>query len=246
MSPIRPFEVAMQVTRIHEDPRVTKPYTEEEWAGINALGRQVDADLVAHDVRLTQGGEPTFVSIDDMDGPEWNYIAMSPEKRDLAETLQRRLKARFARGGLLHQGQGKWYPGEPLPRWSLGIYWRTDGDALWNDDGLLADTTTQGRATFETARAFATALAHKLGIPAHYIITAYEDAPKLLIAESALPANVDPLEADLTSAAERARLARLLQAGLDQPGRIRRAVESDPRARRRCDRLGNQSVADSA
>ena len=211
------FEVAMHVTRIHEDPRVTKPYTEEEWASINALGHQVDADLVAHDVRLTQGGEPTFVSIDDMDGPEWNYIAMSPEKRDLAETLQRRLKARFARGGLLHQGQGKWYPGEPLPRWSLGIYWRTDGDALWNDDGLLADTTTQGRATFETARAFAAALAHKLGIPAHCIITAYEDAPKLLIAESALPANVDPMEADLSSAAERARLARLLQAGLDQP-----------------------------
>ncbi|HEY4137618.1 MAG TPA: transglutaminase family protein, partial [Casimicrobiaceae bacterium] len=210
------FEVAMHVSRIHEDPRVTKPYTEAEWARIHALGRQVDVDLVAHDVRLTQGGEPTFVSIDDMDGPEWNTIAMSPEKRDLAETLQRRLKARFAPGGLLHQGQGKWYPGEPLPRWSLGIYWRTDGDAMWSDDGLLADTTTQGHATFETARAFATALAHKLGIPDHYIITAHEDAPKLLIEESALPANVDPLQADLSSAAERARLARLLQAGLDQ------------------------------
>jgi uncharacterized protein (DUF2126 family)/transglutaminase-like putative cysteine protease len=211
------FEVAMQVTRIHEDPRVTKPYSENEWARIDALGERVDADLAASDVRLTQGGEPTFVSIDDMDGPEWNYIAMSPKKRDLAETLQRRLKVRFAPGGLLHQGQGKWYPGEPLPRWSLGVYWRGDGEALWNDDHLLADTTQPGTATLDSARAFVAKLAHALDIPERYVITAYEDVPKLVIAESALPANADPLQADLASPDERARLARLLQSGLDRP-----------------------------
>src|SRR5262249_32644083 len=114
------FDVAMRVIRIHEDPRVTKPYTDEQWMEINSLGERVDADLVRGEVRLTQGGEPTFVSIDDMDGPEWNFIALSPKKRALAESLQRRLKGRFAPGALLHQGQGKWYPGEPLPRWSLG------------------------------------------------------------------------------------------------------------------------------
>src|SRR6266480_1580981 len=211
------FEVAMKVTRIHEDPRVTKPYTDEQWTRIDALGQQVDADLAAHDVRLTQGGEPTFVSIDDMEGPEWNYVAMSPKKRDLAEALQRRLKGRFALGGLLHQGQGKWYPGEPLPRWSLGVYWRNDGEALWNDDRLLGDTTTKGASTLAMAHAFALRLAQALGIPETYVITAFEDAPHLLLRESALPANADPLQADLASAEERARLARLLQTGLDKP-----------------------------
>jgi uncharacterized protein (DUF2126 family) len=152
-----------------------------------------------------------------MEGPEWNYVAMSPKKRDLAETLQRRLKGRFAPGALLHQGQGKWYPGEPLPRWSLGVYWRSDGEALWNDDRLLADTTTKGPSTLETAHAFAARLAQALEIPETYVITAHEDAPHLLLRESALPANADPLRADLSSGEERARLARLLQTGLDKP-----------------------------
>src|SRR2546429_4808924 len=207
----------MKVKRIHEDPRVTKPYSDEQWTRIDALGKQVDADLAAQDVRLTQGGEPTFVSIDEMEGPEWNYVAMSPKKRDLAEMLQRRLKGRFASDGLLHQGQGKWYPGEPLPRWSLGVYWRNDGEALWNDDRLLGDTTTKGASTLAMAHAFALRLAQALGIPETYVITAFEDAPHLLLRESALPANADPLQADLASAEERARLARLLQTGLDKP-----------------------------
>ena len=127
------FEVNMRVVRVHEDPRVTKPYTDAQWQAIDALGEQVDAELLAHDVRLTQGGEPTFVSVDDMDGPEWNYLALSPKKLALAQGLQRRLAGRFASGPLLHSGQGKWYPGEPLPRWALGIYWRADGEPLWRD-----------------------------------------------------------------------------------------------------------------
>ena len=88
-----------QVTRIHEDPRVTKPYTEEQWQAIEALGHQVDLDLLNHDVRLTMGGEPTFVSIDDMDGAEWNIAALGPTKKLLAEDLLKRLTGRFAPGG---------------------------------------------------------------------------------------------------------------------------------------------------
>jgi uncharacterized protein (DUF2126 family)/transglutaminase-like putative cysteine protease len=211
------FEFAMSVTRVHEDPRVTRPYTDAQWHAIDALGEAVDRDLAAHDVRLTQGGEPTFVSIDDMDGPEWNFTALSPKKRELSEILLARLRARFAPGGFVHYGQGKWYPGEPLPRWALGVFWRVDGQPLWRDDALIADTTKPGRATLATAQAYGERLAQSLGLPPSLLITAYEDVPKLLVAEAALPANADPLAADLAKPDERARLARILTAGLGSP-----------------------------
>ena len=133
------FAFEMNVTRIYESPRVTKPYTDEQWAEIETLGHAIDADLKQGDVRLTMGGEPTFVSIDDPDGPEWNFTAVSHKKRMLSGELIKRLRDKFAPGSLLHYGQGKWYPGEPLPRWALGCYWRKDGVPIWKDDSLIAD-----------------------------------------------------------------------------------------------------------
>jgi uncharacterized protein (DUF2126 family) len=211
------FSFAMNVTRVHEDPRVTKPYSEVQWAAIDALGIAVDADLTAHDVRLTQGGEPTFVSVDDMDGPEWNYTALSPRKRTLAEGLLKRLKAQFAPGGFVHFGQGKWYPGEPLPRWALGIFWRPDGESLWHDEALVADTTRPGHTSVEAAGEFARALARTLGLPEELVITAYEDVPRVLADEAALPINAELRDADLGQPGERARLAKLLYGGLGKP-----------------------------
>ena len=211
------FSFAMQVTRIHEDPRVTKPYSEAQWQAIDALGASVDGELVHHDVRLTQGGEPTFVSIDDMDGPEWNFTAHSPRKRALAEILLRRLAQRFAPGGMLYDGLGKWYPGEPVPRWALGVYWRRDGEPLWRDPSRFADASAPGKATIDDARALIQAIARRLRLDADLVITAYEDVPKLLRDEALLPVNADPLKADLSQPGERARLARLLMAGLDRP-----------------------------
>ena len=119
----------MNVARIYGSPRVTQPYSEEQWQDVLALGQVVDADLLAGDVRLTQGGEPTFVSIDERDGPEWNTEALGPTKRGYATELVQRLRAEYGQGGFLHYGQGKWYPGEQLPRWALSIFWREDGPA---------------------------------------------------------------------------------------------------------------------
>ncbi len=172
------FEFAMNVSRIHEDPRVTRPYGDAQWHAINALGERVDADLATADVRLTQGGEPTFVALDHGDDPEWNFTALSTAKRELAETLIRRLRARFAPGGLLHTGQGKWYPDEPLPRWALGVYWRVDGIPLWRNDALLADGRTRGAATLDAAERYIRALAAQLNAANDRVIAAWEANPR--------------------------------------------------------------------
>ncbi len=208
------FEFENTVTRIHEDPRVTKPFTPAQWSEVVALGDAVDAALEAGDVRLTMGGEPTFVSVDDMDGAEWNTAALGPHKERLGRELLQRLATRFAPGGLLHHGQGKWYPGEELPRWAYSCYFRTDGGPLWKERSLLAPLTPPGAGVNE-ARRFATALASRLGIPARCLMPAYEDSVHYLRTEAGLPDDVDPRKADLKDPLERRRLAALLERGLD-------------------------------
>lgn len=211
------FDFAMQVTRIHEDPRVTQPYTEAQWQAILNLGHQVDAELLKNDVRLTMGGEPTFVSIDDMDGPEWNYTALSAKKRELAGDLLTRLQGHFAPGSLLHFGQGKWYPGEPLPRWALGCYWRTDGKPLWNEQKLLVTAQADGAHSTADALCFIQQLATQLGLDQRFVIPAYEDVTQIIDLEQRWPENLDPLQADLKQSDERRRLAKLIERGLGEP-----------------------------
>jgi uncharacterized protein (DUF2126 family)/transglutaminase-like putative cysteine protease len=211
------FDFAMTVTRIHEDPRVTKPYTPVQWRDIGQLGKQVDTELAAGDVRLTQGGEPTFVAIDDMDGLEWNITALSPKKWELAEQLAWRLKERYATGALVFYGQGKWYPGEPLPRWAIGIYWRRDGLPLWKNPTLIAADATPATATTDDARRFAHGMAHALGLADEFVIDAYEDPLLLLSTEARLPVNIDPLTVPMKDADERSRLRRALDRGPATP-----------------------------
>ena len=206
----------MSVTRIHEDPRVTKPYTEAEWQAVDALGRRIDDALRAGDVRLTMGGEPTFLSIDDRNGEEWNFQALGTGKRKLAGVLLRRLRDRFAPGGLLHFGQGKWYPGESLPRWSLGCYWRRDGAPIWNNPALTADDERDYGFGESEARCFTAGLAARLGISPERLIPGYEDVWYYMWRERQLPVNVDPLSSRLDDEEERLRLARVFEQGLNK------------------------------
>lgn len=208
------FHFAMSVTRIHEDPRVTKPYTEEQWTAIDTLGQRIDEILQNQDVRLTMGGEPTFVSIDDKNGAEWHTLALGPGKRQLAGTLFRRLRDRFAPGGLLHFGQGKWYPGESLPRWALGCYWRRDGEPIWEDPTLVAADDYDYGVNERHADEFTARLAQRLGVDPELRQPGYEDAWYYLWRERQLPVNVDPLQSKLEDAEERARLARVFEQGL--------------------------------
>jgi uncharacterized protein (DUF2126 family) len=210
------FSHAMSVARIWEAPRVTKPYTDTQWAALEALGERVEADLAWHDVRLTQGGEPTFVSVDDQDGAEWNTEAMGPTKRLRARELLKRLKAHYAPQGLVHDGQGKWYPGEQLPRWSMNLFWRRDGAPLWRDPALLANDGEDHAATPAGGAQFLHALAARLEVTPDCVFPAYEDVWYYLWRERRLPSNVDPLDSNLADPVERARLRRLFASGLQR------------------------------
>ena len=211
------FDFSNTVTRIHEDPRVTRPYSDAEWADILLLGDEVEKRLLADDVRLTMGGEPTFVSIDDMESAQWNTEALGKEKLALSKTLLLRLRNHFAPFGLLHYGQGKWYPGEEVPRWALGLFWRTDGEPLWGKPELLARINHDYGHALADADAFSHLLSCRLGLDEGYVQPAYEDSLHYLLQEQNLPANVDAQIATAKDSLARRRLARVLEQGLDTP-----------------------------
>jgi len=210
------FSHEMRIERVREAPRVTKPYTEAQWLAIEQLGHSIDADLVANDVRLTMGGEPTFVSIDNPDGAEWTTEAMGPRKRLLGSGLLKRLKARYAPKGLLHFGQGKWYPGEQLPRWSLSCFWRKDGQPIWDNPGLFADESVNYGVDEAQAGLFLRTLAEHLGLDPQHIFGAYEDVWYYLWRERKLPSNVDPFDSRLEDPLERERLRKVFSQGLER------------------------------
>ncbi|MCE4537360.1 transglutaminase family protein [Pelomonas sp. P7] len=210
------FGHEMSVTRIYESPRVTRPYTEAQWAEVLKLGEQVDRDLADGDVRLTMGGEPTFVALDDRDAPEWNTEALGPTKRVYAQQLTHRLRDEYGQGGFLHFGQGKWYPGEQLPRWALSIHWRTDGQPCWRNPEWFADEREQHAYTDEHARTFMGALTRRLGLPDQHVQPAYEDTWYYLWRERRLPVNVDPFDSRLDDELERTRLRRVFDQGLSR------------------------------
>ncbi|MBV9136927.1 MAG: transglutaminase family protein, partial [Hyphomicrobiales bacterium] len=211
------FDFELRVERIYETPRITKPFSEESWRQLDALGERVDHDLASQDVRLTLGGEPTFVSADDYEAPEWRTAALGPAKPGIADKLVRRLRERFAPGGLLHHGQGKWYPGESQPRFAFALYWRKDGQPLWSDAALIAGDHNERGATHEEAESFAKHLADHVGIAPDHVVAAYEDAAYWRGKESELPVNASPADSKIHDAHQRARLERAFANGLEKP-----------------------------
>ena len=211
------FSFDMRVTRTAEHPRITKPFSDASWEALDTLGKRVDARLNAGDMRLTMGGEPTFVSIDDFESAEWNSDAVGPTKRDLADKLIRRLRAKFAKGGLLHYGQGKWYPGETLPRWTFSLFWRKDGQPIWRNADLLAHEDTREDVGPAEAEALLKAIAASLSVPDQNVLPAYEDPADWIVKEGRLPDNVTPENSKLEDPEERARIAKVFERGLSTP-----------------------------
>ena len=216
------FDFRMRVDRIREEPRVTLPFSESAWARLDGLGRTIDADLAAGDVRLTMGGEPTFVSIDDFQSDEWTTAAVGPTKRDRADVLVRRLRDRFAPGGFLHSGQGKWYPGESLPRWAFALYWRKDGLPMWRNADLIADEGGRGLFTdraggIDAAERLVRETARRLGLSEECALPSFEDPVHWITKEGDLPVNVDPGDPKLDDAEARARMVRVFARGLTTP-----------------------------
>lgn len=215
---LEPCESAMtftnQVTRLHERPRVTAPLSDKDWQDVMALGARIDTQLQALDVRLTQGGEPTFIAIDYPDDPEWHTAAMGPNKARLARQLLRRLQARFAPQGLLHHGQGKWYPGEQLPRWAFNCFFRSDGHPLWHASEHLSPEKSPQHTT-KHAHQFLQTLCRKLRVANHAIMPAFEDSIWALRQESALPEDLELKDIGSDDPLERQRLARRINKGLN-------------------------------
>ncbi|OBF94986.1 transglutaminase [Mycobacterium sp. 852014-52450_SCH5900713] len=216
------LEFSNTVTRVHEDPRVTLPYTDDAWDTIREVGRRVDERLAAADVRLTIGGEPTFVSVDDQVAEEWTTAADGPHKRQRASDLAARLREVWAPSGLVQRGQGRWYPGEPLPRWQIALYWRTDGRPLWSDGTLLADPWLGDLAPADSdaGHRLLAAIADGLELPPSQVRAAYEDPLHRLATKVRQPEGdpVDPADdLDADSPAGRAALLARLDESVTAP-----------------------------
>lgn len=211
------FSFFNKVKRLHEPPRVTKPYSESQWAAIEKLGFDIDDALIDAGINLTMGGEPTFISIDDMESEQWNTAADGDDKRRLAHTLFMQMVESFSQGGIRHYGQGKWYPGEPLPRWQYASYWRKDGQSLWSDASLLADINATASFDSSHSKKFAEHLSAELGLTSDIVVTAYEDVLYHLWQEGNLPQDPSPHAPELLHAMTRKGFLAKLEKGLDNP-----------------------------
>ncbi len=205
-----------RISRFDERSRVTLPYSDAVWNRVLSLGEQVDQKLLADDVRLSMGGEPTFVSVDNLDAPEWNDAALGEQKLQRSHELLLKLRERFAPQGIVSFTQGKWYPGEPTPRWSLNCHWRVDGESIWRSTERIAQAG-EGESTIDDARRLMTCLCTELNLDHAPLRALYEDPLYHLHLESLLPPSIALESLDLDDGESRAQLVKKLSAGLDKP-----------------------------
>ena len=205
-----------RVSRIDERPRVTLPYDDRTWNDVLELGQKVDDKLNEQDVRLTMGGEPTFVSIDDMESAQWNTAALGEHKLERASELLERVRDEFAPNGVLAYAQGKWYPGEPTPRWALINHWRTDGEPIWHEPKRIG-TPGKFKASAGDAQKLIENLCQVLAVDSANVRGLYEDPLHHLTLESFLPEEAALASLKLKEGSSRKRLIDQLSAGLDEP-----------------------------
>ncbi|MFK8079869.1 MAG: DUF2126 domain-containing protein [Granulosicoccus sp.] len=205
-----------RVSRIDERPRVTLPYDERTWTDVLSLGKSVDEKLAEQDVRLTMGGEPTFVSIDDMESAQWNTEALGEHKLERACVLLEKMRDDFAPAGIVAYAQGKWYPGEPTPRWALITHWRTDGQPIWHHPELIG-TPGKYQANVDDARKLMQSLCAQLQLDESYIRAMHEDPLHHLTLESMLPDDKALADLELKDGDTRQRLVAMLSKGIDEP-----------------------------
>jgi uncharacterized protein (DUF2126 family)/transglutaminase-like putative cysteine protease len=211
------FSHKMSVTRIHEDPRVTKPFSDGEWKSVVELGDAVDDRIQKADIRMTMGGEPTFISIDDYEAEEWNTGAVGQDKYERCIHLTKRLRGHQLEGSLIHCGQGKWYPGESLPRWAMALYWRKDGHPIWTQDKYCVMPNANLGHTAHDARTFISVLTHHLGVESNHVTPAYEDPLYYIWKEGRLPKDVDAIDNKLENEEDRDRMRQVFSRGLGHP-----------------------------
>jgi len=203
---------SMKIARLGDEVRPTAPFPDEAWGELLDGADAADAVLRAAGLALTSGGEPTFNSRDHAEKPEWNGDALGPTKWEAGLALADELRRRLAPGAAVLRRQGKWYPGESLPRWALELVGRADGKPLWEDLPL-----EQGPVGVESARRLANLVAKELGLATATPAAAFEDPWRLVQDEASLPAGLDPMSAGLGDPEKRKRLARILGGDAGKP-----------------------------
>lgn len=141
-------------------------------AAPQTLAAKVESCLGSENIALTMGGEPTFIPAQP-DTPEWTTAAMGETKLGYARRMTAELIREVYPGALAMQVFGKWYPGEPLPRWNCMLLHRKSDGPLWPDTGRLLLDDVDGRNKAKSAEALMETVAGQLGL-GKYVMPAHD------------------------------------------------------------------------
>ncbi|MGI9212205.1 MAG: transglutaminase family protein, partial [Methylococcaceae bacterium] len=169
-----PLHHTVKVKRLLAMP-TPNPYTEAQWADLNASGRRVNELLTEQGIRLANSQTLSFVSLAHAYAPEWSTVALGGNKRPLAEELLHRLQQQWATGGIVQETQGEWFGGETLPRWQLQVYFRNDGLPLWHHDALHEVFSRNESLTSGDVYEFARLVTRNLHLSPDSLMPAHED-----------------------------------------------------------------------